>query len=274
MIDADRCETWSSVDRSAGSGATIVGESTVPKKTTGIIAVQAGSSKIMHPEEDLSLEELRARHPRYQRSQTTNNSQQTPTSTATAITSSPSTLQPSTASTNVHAGLGIPMVAQQHPQQQHHHHPHHHHIPAGMMIPMAMPHMAFPPHMQMAPGMGMGLIRAPHMPGTLHYHSYTSFKFYFHFCSITYVVLLLLLKLLQGCPADLQPTVPHLAFLWCLRASGRILDQNKPFTRTIYCHIHKRYIYKNRNSSFRFHFFFVGWLVGFIFFLRLFIGFV
>lgn len=45
---------------SAGSGATIVGESTVPRKAApgGVvptIATQAGSSKIMHPEEDLSL---------------------------------------------------------------------------------------------------------------------------------------------------------------------------------------------------------------------------
>lgn len=38
------------------------------------------------------------------------------------------------------------------------------HLPAGMMIPMPMAHMALPPHMQM--GMGpMGLIRAPQMPG-------------------------------------------------------------------------------------------------------------
>nr|SVE77149.1 EOG090X0A5X [Daphnia lumholtzi]SVE77753.1 EOG090X0A5X [Daphnia lumholtzi]SVE78381.1 EOG090X0A5X [Daphnia lumholtzi]SVE79010.1 EOG090X0A5X [Daphnia lumholtzi] len=51
---------------SGGAGATIVGESTVPKKS-GVIATQAGSSKIMHPEEDLSLAKLRARCPRYQR---------------------------------------------------------------------------------------------------------------------------------------------------------------------------------------------------------------
>nr|SVE89412.1 EOG090X0A5X [Daphnia sinensis] len=51
---------------SGGAGATIVGESTVPKKS-GVIATQAGSSKIMHPEEDLSLAKLRARYPRYQR---------------------------------------------------------------------------------------------------------------------------------------------------------------------------------------------------------------
>nr|SVE82072.1 EOG090X0A5X [Daphnia magna] len=51
---------------SGGAGATIVGESTVPKKS-GVIATQAGSSKIMHPEEDLSLAKLRARLPRYQR---------------------------------------------------------------------------------------------------------------------------------------------------------------------------------------------------------------
>jgi hypothetical protein len=39
------------------------------------------------------------------------------------------------------------------------------HLPAGMMIPMPMTHMALPPHMQM--GMApMGLLRAPHMhPG-------------------------------------------------------------------------------------------------------------
>nr|SVE84404.1 EOG090X0A5X [Daphnia pulex]SVE85645.1 EOG090X0A5X [Daphnia pulicaria] len=52
---------------SGGAGATIVGESTVPKKS-GVIATQAGSSKIMHPEEDLSLAKLRARCHRYQRS--------------------------------------------------------------------------------------------------------------------------------------------------------------------------------------------------------------
>nr|SVE73706.1 EOG090X0A5X [Daphnia atkinsoni] len=52
---------------SGGAGATIVGESTVPKKS-GVIATQAGSSKIMHPEEDLSLAKLRARFHRYQRS--------------------------------------------------------------------------------------------------------------------------------------------------------------------------------------------------------------
>nr|SVE83212.1 EOG090X0A5X [Daphnia magna] len=51
---------------SGGAAATIVGESTVPKKS-GVIATQAGSSKIMHPEEDLSLAKLRARLPRYQR---------------------------------------------------------------------------------------------------------------------------------------------------------------------------------------------------------------
>lgn len=124
----------------------------------------------MHPEEDLSLEELRARNPRYQRSQTANS--HSPVSTPMAITSSPSALQPSPVTTNVHAGLGLPMGAQ-HPQQ--------HHLPAGMMIPMAMPHMAFPPHMQMAPGMGMGLIRAPHMPGTFMLRS-SSFKvFFFNF---------------------------------------------------------------------------------------------
>lgn len=40
-------------------------------------------------------------------------------------------------------------------------------IPAGMMIPMPMPHMALPPHVQM--GMSpVGLLRAPHMPGKLH----------------------------------------------------------------------------------------------------------
>lgn len=39
---------------SGGATATIVGESTVPKKA-GIIATQAGSTRIMHPEEDLSL---------------------------------------------------------------------------------------------------------------------------------------------------------------------------------------------------------------------------
>ena len=44
----------SSGGASTGAGATIVGESTVPKKS-GVIATQAGSSKIMHPEEDLSL---------------------------------------------------------------------------------------------------------------------------------------------------------------------------------------------------------------------------
>ena len=42
------------------------------------------------------------------------------------------------------------------------------HLPAGMMIPMPMAHMALPPHMQM--GMGpMGLLRAPHMPGKFLY---------------------------------------------------------------------------------------------------------
>ena len=47
----------SSGGASTGAGATIVGESTVPKKS-GVIATQAGSSKIMHPEEDLSLVRL------------------------------------------------------------------------------------------------------------------------------------------------------------------------------------------------------------------------
>jgi len=49
--------------------------------------------------------------------------------------------------TTAHGGMGIPIG----------------HLP-GMMIPMAMPHMALPPHMQM--GMApMGILRAPHMPG-------------------------------------------------------------------------------------------------------------
>ena len=53
------CVNLSHFVSSGGSGATIVGESTVPKKpSTGVvatIATQAGTSKIMHPEEDLSL---------------------------------------------------------------------------------------------------------------------------------------------------------------------------------------------------------------------------
>ena len=53
------CFNLSYLVSSGGSGATIVGESTVPKKpSTGVvatIATQAGTSKIMHPEEDLSL---------------------------------------------------------------------------------------------------------------------------------------------------------------------------------------------------------------------------
>nr|CAG4641894.1 EOG090X0A5X [Eurycercus lamellatus] len=122
-----------------GAGATIVGESTVPKKS-GVIATQAGSSKIMHPEEDLSLEELRARHQRYQRSAVTSSSQM----------SLPTPPNPVTPASTVHSGhMGLPMG----------------HLPAGMMIPMPMAtHMALPPHMQM--GMApMGLLRAPHMPG-------------------------------------------------------------------------------------------------------------
>merc|ERR1712071_714310 len=106
----------------AGAGATIVGESTVPKKS-GVIATQAGSSKIMHPEEDLSLEELRARLHRYQKN--------------TAVASAPSAQvtmvspSPIGTPTTAHGGMGIPIG----------------HLP-GMMIPMAMPHMALPPHMQ------------------------------------------------------------------------------------------------------------------------------
>ena len=45
---------FSSAGASSSATATIVGESTVPKKS-GVIATQAGSTKIMHPEEDLSL---------------------------------------------------------------------------------------------------------------------------------------------------------------------------------------------------------------------------
>jgi len=127
---------YSSGGASAGAGATIVGESTVPKKS-GVIATQAGSSKIMHPEEDLSLEELRARLGRYQKN--------------TVVTSTPQVTMVSPSSvvtpTTAHGGMGIPIG----------------HLP-GMMIPMAMPHMALPPHMQM--GMApMGILRAPHMPG-------------------------------------------------------------------------------------------------------------
>nr|CAG4638613.1 EOG090X0A5X [Cyclestheria hislopi] len=123
---------------STGSGATIVGESTVPKKSA-VIATQAGSTKIMHPEEDLSLEELRARHPRYQKASVISSSPQV------VMTTQPTSLPPTTGP----GGFGIPMGGP---------------IPAGMMIPMHMPPMALPPHMQM--GMApMGLIRAPHMPG-------------------------------------------------------------------------------------------------------------
>nr|CAG4644980.1 EOG090X0A5X [Leptodora kindtii] len=78
-----------------GSGATIVGESTVPKKS-GLIAVQAGSTKIMHPEEDLSLEELRSRCQRYQRS-------------SVASTSASATIAAPTPPTTVHGGMGMPM---------------------------------------------------------------------------------------------------------------------------------------------------------------------
>jgi len=127
---------YSSGGASAGAGATIVGESTVPKKS-GVIATQAGSSKIMHPEEDLSLEELRARLSRYQKSTTMVSAPQ-----VTMVSPSP-VVTPTTAP----GGMGIPIG----------------HLP-GMMIPMAMPHMALPPHMQM--GMApMGILRAPHMPG-------------------------------------------------------------------------------------------------------------
>nr|CAG4645690.1 EOG090X0A5X [Lynceus sp. MCZ IZ 141354] len=48
-----------------GNAPTIVGESTVPKKAASIIPAGA-STRIVHPEEDLSLEELRARNPKYQ----------------------------------------------------------------------------------------------------------------------------------------------------------------------------------------------------------------
>nr|CAG4649535.1 EOG090X0A5X [Scapholeberis mucronata]SVE93767.1 EOG090X0A5X [Scapholeberis mucronata] len=124
----------------AGAGATIVGESTVPKKS-GVIATQAGSSKIMHPEEDLSLEELRARCHRYQKPAVSTSMPQV------SIANSPAAV--ATPVTTVNSGqMGLPM----------------NHIPAGMMIPMPMAHMALPPHMQM--GMApMGLLQAPHMPG-------------------------------------------------------------------------------------------------------------
>lgn len=126
---------------SSGAGATIVGESTVPKKS-GVIATQAGSSKIMHPEEDLSLEELRARCHRYQRSAV-------PTSMPQVSIASPQSATVTPVSSVSSGQMGLPMG----------------HLPAGMMIPMPMTHMALPPHMQM--GMApMGLLRAPHMhPG-------------------------------------------------------------------------------------------------------------
>nr|CAH0101030.1 unnamed protein product [Daphnia galeata] len=126
---------------SGGAGATIVGESTVPKKS-GVIATQAGSSKIMHPEEDLSLEELRARCHRYQRNTV-------PTSIPQVSIASPQSATATPVSSLSSGQMGLPMS----------------HLPAGMMIPMPMTHMALPPHMQM--GMApMGLLRAPHMhPG-------------------------------------------------------------------------------------------------------------
>ena len=77
---------------------------------------------------------MRARLQKYQMSSVPANASQ-------VTMASPS---PSITPTTVHGGMG--------------------HLPAGMMIPMAMPHMALPPHMQM--GMApMGLLRAPHMPG-------------------------------------------------------------------------------------------------------------
>nr|CAG4636370.1 EOG090X0A5X [Eubosmina coregoni]SVE69949.1 EOG090X0A5X [Eubosmina coregoni] len=115
---------------STGAGATIVGESTVPKKS-GIIATQAGSTKIMHPEEDLSLEELRARRPRYQKNAIATNLSQAQAPVASQIPP----VNPANA-----GHVGLPMG----------------HLPAGMMIPAYLQ-----PHMQL--GMG-GLLRGPHMP--------------------------------------------------------------------------------------------------------------
>nr|CAG4646443.1 EOG090X0A5X [Macrothrix elegans] len=120
----------------SGGGATIVGESTVPKKTT-VITIQAGSSKIMHPEEDLSLEELRARHLKYQKNLTHASPMPTPSSTA------------NNTSSNGQMGVSVG------------------HIPSGMMIPMPLPHMALPPQMQM--GMPpVGLLRGPHIPSVFY----------------------------------------------------------------------------------------------------------
>ena len=79
---------------------------------------------------------MRARLGRYQKSTAVASASQ-----VTMVSSS------SVVSPTAPGGMGIPIG----------------HLP-GMMIPMAMPHMALPPHMQM--GMApMGILRAPHMPG-------------------------------------------------------------------------------------------------------------
>lgn len=88
------------------------------------------------------------------------------------------------------------------------------HIPAGMMIPMPMAHMALPPHMQM--GMApMGLLRAPHMPGKcivfIHvFHTYRRNSFYYEryltSCPLYFY------ERLQACLEDLPRMVHHLGF--------------------------------------------------------------
>lgn len=115
----------------------------------------------MHPEEDLSLvshlsygsffflflihislqEELRARCHRYQKPTAPTSMPQVSLANSPAAVATPVT--------SMNSGhMGLPMNP----------------LPAGMMIPMPMAHMALPPHMQM--GMApMGLLRAPHMPG-------------------------------------------------------------------------------------------------------------
>nr|CAG4641057.1 EOG090X0A5X [Eulimnadia texana] len=126
---------------SGGAGATIVGESTVPKKANNVvpntITPQGMASRIVHPQEDLSLEELRARQPRYQKSQ----SQPRPPPQQQAPQPPPQVVQAA---------------------------PHHLAVPGfppGMMmagaVPMAMAQMGLPP-MPFAMG-PMGVLRHPTM---------------------------------------------------------------------------------------------------------------
>ncbi|XP_054268400.1 BUB3-interacting and GLEBS motif-containing protein ZNF207 isoform X1 [Macrosteles quadrilineatus] len=130
-----------------------------PSKVTLINTVGA-SSKIIHPQEDISLEEFRSRLPKYKAPEVVASPKQEPVvTTPTPVTSTPSSVAPTP------VDPGRPMLAR-FPVT----------VPVSVASMMSGPPTMLPGHM-LRPAMGpgppfnMGMMRPPHMgihPGNIH----------------------------------------------------------------------------------------------------------